>query len=132
MDENNNLTDVVERFKVHREGEQVFCQDEEGNRLEISPASLVSMNFWGFHQDIFEEIRTQFIDFVANNADKPKAEFFIPLVVNKQIKDETAKVAVLSNDEQWYGVTYKEDKEAVQKAFAGLVERGSYNSPLWG
>ena len=132
MDADNNLTDVVERFKVHREGEQVFCEDGEGNRIEL-PAEdcLVSMNFWGFHPDIFEVMREQFVSFVKENADKPKAEFFIPLVVNQQIKADAAKVAVLSNDEQWYGVTYKEDKEAVQKAFKKLIDSGVYSAPLW-
>ena len=132
MDKNSNLTDVVERFKVHREGNQVFCEDERGNRLEISSQSLVSMNFWGFHPDIFEVIRKQFVAFVAENSDKPKAEFFIPLVVNQQIKSGAAKVKVLSNDEQWYGVTYQEDKAMVQKAFEGLTIKGNYPAPLWG
>lgn len=132
MDENNNLTDVVERFKVHRDGNKVFCQDDDGNKLEISDQSLVSMNFWGFHPDIFEVMRKDFIQFVADNEGKPKAEFFIPLIVNSQIKSGAAKVAVLSNDQKWYGVTYKEDKEAVQKAFQNLTNDGIYPSPLWG
>jgi dTDP-glucose pyrophosphorylase len=132
MDENNHLTDVVERFKVHRDRGKVFCQDDDGNKLEISDQSLVSMNFWGFHPDIFEVMRNDFIQFVADNEEKPKAEFFIPLIVNSQIKSGAAKVAVLPNDQKWYGVTYKEDKEAVQKAFQKLTDQGIYPSPLWG
>jgi hypothetical protein len=33
---------------------------------------------------------------------------------------------VLPNDEKWYGVTYREDKEMVQRAFAEMTERGVY------
>lgn len=132
MDAENNLTDVVERFKVHKEGAKIFCEDEEGTKIELpDPNTLVSMNFWGFHPAIFDVMREQFVEFVKENLDKPKAEFFIPLVVNRQIKSHTAKVAVLSNDEQWYGVTYKEDKAAVQEAFKKLTASGKYEAPLW-
>ena len=38
---------------------------------------------------------------------------------------------VIPNDDQWYGVTYKEDKPIVQKAMKGLVDAGKYVSPTW-
>lgn len=131
MDEQNNLTDVVERFKVHKDGATVFCENEEGTKIQLPDNCLVSMNFWGFHPDVFPVMRAQFVEFVKENEAKPKAEFFIPLVVNRQIQSGAAKVRVLPNNEQWYGVTYKEDKEAVQAAFKALTDSGKYSAPLW-
>ena len=131
MDENSNLTDVVERLKVQRIDGNVSCQAEDGGRMALDENSLVSMNLWGFHPSIFETIRSMFVDFVANNQDNPKSEFYIPLVVNNQIQSGDIKLKVLASDEIWYGVTYQEDKETVQKAFKKLVAEGKYPANLW-
>ena len=89
------------------------------------------MNFWGFHPSVFETIRKQFVDFVRENGSDPKAEFFIPLFVDKQIRDGDAKVKVLTSNDRWYGVTYREDKPIVQEAFGELIAAGKYPAPLW-
>ena len=130
VDENGLLTDVVERHRIHRtDGSIVY--EEEGQTQPLSEEALVSMNFWGFHQQIFKEIHRQFIDFVEANKDKPKAEFYIPTVVNQLIKEGKARLSVLPNKEQWYGVTYREDRAMVGKAFEVLVEEGRYPKELW-
>ena len=89
------------------------------------------MNFWGFHPAIFEGIRKEFVKFVEENKDDPKAEFFIPLFVNEFIKTGQIKVSVLPCEDNWYGVTYREDKEMVQEAFAKLIAEGVYEKQLW-
>jgi NDP-sugar pyrophosphorylase family protein len=124
------LTDVVERLKVRKTPEGVFYE-EEGNLFPLSDKALVSMNFWGFHPNIFEIIRQDFITFVEENKDKPRSEFFIPLVVNKLIQEKTVDLHVIPNDEQWYGVTYQKDKPMVLEAFKKLTDDGRYPSPLW-
>lgn len=131
MDEDNYLTDVVERLKIQRADGQVFYRDDNGNPQPLSEKSLVSMNYWGFHPNIFEIIRAQFVDFVAQNRDNPKAEFLIPSVVNDLIKEGRIRLTVLPNDEQWYGVTYREDRDIVRDAFKDLIENGKYPTPLW-
>jgi len=97
----------------------------------LSDDNLVSMNFWGFHPNIFDVLRSDFAGFVKENGDQPKAEFFIPLVTNRLIQEGAIQLSVIANDEKWYGVTYKEDKEPVQNAFAGLTKAGTYPTPLW-
>lgn len=37
---------------------------------------------------------------------------------------------VLSTNDQWFGVTYKEDKEAVVESFRKLIEDGVYTAEL--
>ncbi len=130
MDENHFLTDTKECTSISKEDDGIFYP-ENGERIELPKDSLVSMNLWGFHPDIFEVMRKQFIEFAKENADAPKAEFFIPLVVNKQIKEGTAQYKVIPNDERWYGVTYQEDKPMVQKAFDEMTANGKYPNPLW-
>lgn len=132
MDDNHNLSYVEECLKVHWEGDRVFYQAAEGEKKELSPDSLVSMNFWGFHPSIFEVFRKDFIEFVEENKDDPKAEFFIPLPIQQLIETGAANVKVIPNDERWHGVTYREDKPIVQEAFRELIEAGKYPESLWG
>ena len=89
------------------------------------------MNFWGFHPAIFEELESQFRDFVLQNKDNPKAEFYIPKVVNTLIESGKVRVKVLNSDSQWYGVTYPEDKDTVQAALAKMAAKSTYLVGLW-
>jgi len=89
--------------------------------------TIVSMNMWGFPSCIFEKIEAGFDKFFENIQNPLKDEFFLPTVVDNLIKDEGKKVKVLTTDEKWYGVTYKEDKESVVKALKNLVEEGYYD-----
>lgn len=131
-DENSNLTNVVERHKIGRkEDNKVYFVDDDGSTQEVSEEAVVSMNFWGFHQDIFPIIKSQFIEFAAANKENPKAEFYIPLVVNRQIEAKEAKLKVLTSNDNWYGVTYQDDKPMVQSAFDALVKKGVYPPSLW-
>lgn len=130
-DENSFLTSVVERHKVQRENGTI-SYEENGQRHRLRDDALVSMNFWGFHPSVFEHMRMHFIEFVQENRDNPKAEFYIPLVVNRLIQEGKIRLSVLPNEEQWYGVTYQEDKPLVQEAFRKLTGEGRYPSPLWG
>ncbi len=130
MDEQQYLQSVVERTKIERSESRIYYQEEE-QRYPLPADSLVSMNFWGFHPVIFKDIRSRFVQFVKENEQRPKAEFYIPLMVNELMKSEKAKVRVLNSDERWYGVTYKEDKETVQRALAAMAAAGKYPKPLW-
>ncbi len=130
-DENGYLTDVVERTSIERKGDKVVYV-EDAQEVEVDENSIVSMNFWGFTPLFFSQLEENFIEFIKENADKLKAEFFIPLVVNNLIKNNEAKVKVLKSDAQWFGVTYKEDKPITIKQINKLIESGVYPENLWG
>jgi hypothetical protein len=38
---------------------------------------------------------------------------------------------VLATDSQWFGVTYKEDKPAVEARIRALIAQGVYPERLW-
>lgn len=124
------LTDVVERHRIQRTADGIVYE-EDGQQHQLPQDALVSMNFWGFHPNIFEAMRQQFIDFVQANQDQPKAEFYIPLVVNELIQQGQIKLSVIPNAERWYGVTYQEDKPMAMKAFESLTVEGQYPDFLW-
>jgi hypothetical protein len=129
-DADNCLAKIDERTKIHWENGKVVYQDGE-TKHEVDPNSVVSMNFWGFHPNIFEKARHMFIDFVRENRDNPKAEFFIPLVADNLIASGDAKFPILTSNDLWYGVTYQEDRPEVVAAFQKLTAEGRYPSPLW-
>lgn len=124
------LTDVVERTKIERYPDGIFFTDETGRHF-LADDTPVSMNFWGFHPAVFEEIESQFRDFVLQTTDNPKAEFYIPKVVNTLVEAGKVRVKVLSSESQWYGVTYPEDKGTVQAALAKMVAEKMYREKLW-
>ena len=84
------------------------------------------MNFWAFTPKVFQEIEKQFIEFYPTNKDNLKSEFYIPKVVDKMIKDNTAQVKVLKTDAKWFGVTYKEDTPGVNAALTAFDKEGKY------
>ncbi len=130
MDENNLLRTVTECTGIEETPEGIFYNAENG-KAPLDASALVSMNIWGFHPHIFELLQEGFNDFVAANAANPKAEFYISSYANDLINNGTATFAVLPNDEKWYGVTYREDKEMVQAAFAEMTGKGVYPVGLW-
>lgn len=128
--ENGFLSDVVERTKIYPHNSKIVFE-EDGNKNEISGESIVSMNFWGFSPKFFEQMEDDFRKFITLNANKLKAEFYIPFVVNNLIVSNKAKVKVLTSESSWFGVTYKEDKEETIKRIKSLIEEEKYPSKLW-
>jgi len=105
---------------------------EDGSTVEFTGEEPVSMNFWCFKPTIFPELEKQFTDFIRDHAGDPKAEFFIPLPVSVLIAAGKIRMKVLPNAEEWFGVTYREDKPVVISKIRELVERGVYPEKLWG
>ena len=65
------------------------------------------------------------------NISKPKAEFFIPLVVNELITKNIAKVKVLDTESKWFGVTYAADRPSVVAKIQQLINDGIYPEKLF-
>ena len=130
-DAEGNLTGVVERTQVMRIDGEVKYKDENDQWITIPDNTPVSMNMWGFTPDYFEHSEKYFVEFLKKNIQNPKAEFFIPLVVNELIVNKTAKVKVLDTPSKWFGVTYAEDRQGVVAKLQQLVDDGIYPSPLW-
>ena len=129
--ENKLLTDVIERTSIVWNNEGVIF-DDEGRKVSISKDTIVSMNFWGFTPDFFEQTEKEFKDFIVKNANQLKAEFYIPYIVNKLIKKKEATVEVLTSNARWFGVTYMEDKPVTIEKIKQLVHQGFYPENLWG
>ncbi|MEM7510603.1 MAG: sugar phosphate nucleotidyltransferase [Bacteroidota bacterium] len=126
------LLGVTERTHIqHKEGKIVF---KEGEDLwtQIEGETIVSMNMLGFGPAVFNQYSTYFKEFIQENIQELKAEFYIPTVVNRLVEEGKGTVEVLASKEKWFGVTYKEDKEIAKDKIAILIEKGVYPADLWG
>ena len=130
-DENSNLTGIVERTQIKRNDGVVQFLDEKDEWVSIPDNKPVSMNMFGFTPDYFEYSDEFFVDFLKENNEKLKAEFFIPTLVNDLIVDDKIEMRVLDTTSQWFGVTYQEDRPFVVSKFQELVDKGDYPSPLF-
>jgi hypothetical protein len=130
-DENNLLTSVVERTKIQRFDGVVKYLDDNDEWVAIPDTTPVSMNFWGFTPDYFRHSEEQFVDFLKENVDKPKAEYFIPLVVNNLTTTGKASCEVLDTTAKWFGVTYAADRPATVEKIQSLVDAGEYPAKLF-
>ena len=130
-DESDNLTGVVERTQIKRIDGKVSYHEDNGSWISIEDNTPVSMNMWGFTPDYFKYSDEYFIDFLNENQDNIKAEFFIPLVVNDLIVNNKVNVKVLDTPSIWFGVTYAEDRPSVVAKLKELTDEGIYPSPLW-
>ncbi|MBQ7851889.1 MAG: nucleotidyltransferase [Muribaculaceae bacterium] len=129
---NEHLTHVVERTAIgYNKKKEIVYPDEHGVMCRLRPDKLVSMNMWGFTPDYFDFSKSYFIEFLEENIDNPKAEYFIPSVVNKLITSGDASVKVLSTESEWFGVTYASDRDLVIANLARLHSMGEYPESLF-
>jgi len=131
VNEQGYLTNVVERTHIETIDGALVRKDEDGNLIPIDGDTVVSMNFWGFTPRCFEYTESLFDSFLEENEENLKAEYFIPLIVNGFIENSTGSVKVLTSEAKWFGVTYKEDKESVEKEIHKLKKESIYPKHLW-
>jgi len=131
VNEKGFLTDVTERTHIEKIDGKLMRKDDDGSFIPIDENAIVSMNFWGFTPKCFNFGNRLFEDFLETNKTNLKAEFYIPSIVNEMLKSGKATVEVLKSNAKWFGVTYKEDKEIVQKAIRELKEQRVYPKKLW-
>ena len=131
VDENNLLKNVVERTHIEEKGGTIIFIDENGEEVSIPAETPVSMNMWGFTPDYFDYSLEYFKQFLAENGDKLKSEFYIPLAVNNLIVEGRATCEVLDTPSKWFGVTYAEDRPQVVLKISELIRKGVYPKQLF-
>jgi len=130
VDDNNNLVSIKERTKIYKENGVITYEDEAGKHTVPSDSS-VSMNFWCFHQSLFDTTEQLFLDFVKANKENIKAEFFIPIIAEDFMENHGGHISVIPTSSQWFGVTYKEDAPVVKASVDKLVADEVYPPSLW-
>ena len=133
-DEEGYLKEIAERTKIVKTEEAAaFTEDDGATWTPLALDTLVSMNMWGFSASILSELESAVNSFFKNEVEKNplKSECFLPIEVDKLLRQGKATVEVLSSKDKWFGVTYKEDKPAVVRSFRELIDAGVYKEKLF-
>ena len=120
----NKLINIEETHELIRSGNKVSGKFN-GNKVQHSIGTQVAMNLFGFQKSIFSLLKSEFDIFLKENINEPKKEFLLPEVVGKE------NVFIDVTDENWFGVTYKDDSNIVKNKIKSLVENNTYPSNLW-
>lgn len=128
MDEQNNLTEVVETKNIVK-----TAGGAEADGVVIDTDSLVSMNMWGLTPDFLKTLEDGFKEFFEKEvpANPLKAEYLIPTFIGELLAADKMSVKVLRSNDTWYGMTYKEDVEAVKASFKKMLDDGIYKEDLF-
>ncbi len=129
--DNHKLIDIIETKNIVKTKNGAAIRREDGEE-ELAIDSPVSMNMWGLQPNFFDVLETGFVRFLESLGDAyEKAEYLLPTIIGGLLHDGTAEVEVLQSDDKWFGVTYKEDKEAVVASVRSLVDAGVYPKRLF-
>ena len=132
LDDAGNLVDVNETSNIEKIDGKPGVRGEDGQIRWIDPASHVSMNMWGLTPDFMEYLEIGFVDFLKNLPEgEIKKEYLLPTIIGDMLQSGEAKVKLLESRDKWFGVTYKEDKADVVKAFKELIAAGVYKEKLF-
>lgn len=126
------LKSVKETFDIQMKDGRLNANDGDGSPVTVSPDQHVSMNMWGLPPKFLDELERGFPEFLDQIKEGDlKAEYLLPTIIDKLVLEGRAKVQVLETRDKWFGVTYKEDKEAVVAAIRGLIAKGVYKEKLY-
>ena len=129
MDSDYNLIKIAETHEIKRNPDGSYSS-EEGR--DLSDDTLVSMNMWGVTPEYIDTLHSMFIEFLEKmNPDDLKAEYLLPTIMGDLLQKNEVSIKVLPSSDSWFGVTYPEDKDSVEKAFRQLVRDGVYCTNLW-
>ncbi|MCM1160620.1 MAG: sugar phosphate nucleotidyltransferase [Roseburia sp.] len=132
--EEGYLVTIAERTQIEKRPQGAAYSEDGGKTYTDIPLDTpVSMNMWGFTPSIMGELEKAVNRFFQEGvkSNPLKAECFLPIEVDKLLKDKKATVKVLSSKDKWFGVTYKEDKPFVMESIQKLKDAGIYPDKLW-
>ncbi len=101
-------------------------QRGDGTVAHFPADTVVSMNCWGLTPAIFPMLEAQLVSFLHGRGTDMKSECYLPAVVGKMVSIGQARVKVMATEARWCGVTYQEDRAAVQATLKALHDAGEY------
>lgn len=132
VDDSHILKTVNETYNIRMTEDGLQATDEQGNPVRISPDQPVSMNMWGIPASFLDELEKGFPRFLDSLKEGDvKSEYLLPRIIDDLVQSGRARVTVLDTPDKWFGVTYKEDKQAVVDAVRKLIDAGVYKEMLY-
>jgi len=125
-DTDGYLTSIHEVKNIHLKADNTLSNDSVEAGIVVTPDSIVSMTFWGFHPSFFTLLEREFQSFLGNTKDPAADEFYLPTAVNQALRRGEIKPRLIPTSEIWKGVTYAGDLHEVKKYILKLTDAGVY------
>lgn len=131
VDEHRMLSEIIETSNIVKIAEGAAVQTEDG-AVPIDVESEVSMNMWGLSPAFFDVLEKGFDVFLEKlDPENLKGEYLLPTIIGDLLKEGKMRVEVRKSHDEWFGVTYKEDKPDVVAAIQKLIKDGVYPEKLF-
>ncbi len=132
MGENDYLKEINETYDIEKRADgSLVGSDANGNEVRVDGDAIVSMNMFGLPEKFLDTLIENFPAWLDKNGKEMKSEYLLPQEISGLMQEGKATVRVLKDHDKWFGVTYAEDKEAVQKSLKDLVDKGVYPASLF-
>ncbi len=126
------LESIEENLKIYYgENDQVISEMPDGSKKLLTGKEWVSMNLFGFSPKAFEEFHVYWDNFMKENSKAPKAEALLPVATSDIIRHKEGVVKFFTSPENWFGMTYPEDRQLVKDEIAKKISEGYYPERLW-
>lgn len=132
VDENGYLEKVTETYNIYLDRVGMHASSLDGHAVLVKADQPVSMNMFGLPAAFIRELEIGFPEFLSSVPEGDlKAEYLLPVIIDRCIREKKAAVRVLDTPDKWFGVTYKEDKPTVVEAIRKLIDEGVYPEKLF-
>ena len=132
MGEHGYLHEIDETYDIMRQPNgRLMGKDAKDQPVEVDGNAIVSMNMFGLPERFLDTLVENFPAWLDQHGKEMKSEYLLPQEISRLMLEGKATVKVLKDHDRWFGVTYQEDKEAVQKSLRELVDQGVYPEKLF-
>ena len=126
----NKLESIVENLKIYYEGDKIISEWPD-KKVELTGKEWVSMNLFGFSLKAFERFHSYWDDFISRNVSAEKTEALLPIAASDIIRNNEGIIKFFTSSENWFGMTYPEDRAIVKEEIAKKISEGYYPENLW-
>lgn len=129
VNDDAKLQSVTEHGGIQRRNDGIYSNQQD--TIPLSNEALVSMNCWLFDSSIFNHLEKGFDTFYSSNLESLSSEYFLPDAIQELIDVHNVEVQVIQSDEQWFGLTYAEDKRMAKEKIQWLIDTAIYPKKIW-
>jgi choline kinase len=124
------LQSITEQTKIGYESDKIVSLIDD-KKITLTGREWVSMNFFGFTLQAIPEFISYFENFIKDNAASEKAECLLPVGASEIVSGGKGKIKFFTSEENWFGMTYPEDRAIVRAEIAKKIKSGYYPEHLW-
>ncbi len=128
--EGDYLVSMKEHKNIYHKGEAIYTKIGDDEIL-LSGDEFVSMNFFGFARSALPFYEEYFQKFLEKAITSLTDESYLPEGASEIVQQGLGKLRFYTTGEQWFGMTYAEDRELVKNKIKEKIDQGIYPEKLW-